>query len=238
MEKIRLDKFLSTQLNISRTDAKKLIQKKRVTLFPFRAAKSEEQIFPDTDRVLLDGTEISYRKRLYLMLNKPAGFVSSTRDSGPTVLDLVPPKLRRPGLFPAGRLDKDTTGFVLITDDGAFAHDILSPSHHIEKAYFVTLARAVTTDEAMRITQGMTIGEQHLKPAVLRPLPLPENPFRYEIVLTEGRYHQIKRMFSALDNHVTSLHRFRMGNVTLDPALEPGACRELTEEEKQSLGVI
>ena len=233
MTTARLDKFLSAQLNISRSDAKKLIAKRRVACVPARQLRPETQIDPASDLVLLDGVAVAYRAHVYLMLNKPAGVVSATRDATETtVLDLVPPSLRRAGLFPAGRLDKDTTGFVLLTDDGAFAHGILSPAHHVEKAYVVTLERAVRPEERAAIEGGMRLGEQALKPARLAPLPPAENGApRYEIVLTEGRYHQIRRMFAAFSNPVAALHRTRIGGLPLDPALPPGACRALGAEE-------
>ena len=231
MEKIRLDKYLSSQLNISRADAKKLLQKKRVRLEPERKALPDLRLDPEADSVFVDGKEILYRKFIYIMMNKPAGVVSSTEDSDVTVIDLVPEHLRRAGLFPAGRLDKETTGFVLITDDGDFAHRILSPAHHVEKSYYVTLTRAVSASERKEIESGMRLDDEPLKPA--RLLPLTEDPasFRYEIVLTQGRYHQIRRMFASFGNPVLQLHRFKMGGLSLDPALAPGECRLLTEEE-------
>ena len=231
MEKLRLDKFLSSQLNISRADAKKLISGGRVALDPPRKVTADLQVDPASDLVFADGRAVEYRKYLYLMLNKPAGVVSATEDAGVTVIDLVPESLRRAGLFPAGRLDKDTTGFVLITDDGAFAHRILSPAHHVEKAYFVTLTRAVTQAEQRLIASGMPLDGERLKPARLTPAPAADAPYRYEIVLTQGIYHQIKRMFASVGNPVIALHRFRMGGVTLDPTLAPGECRLMSADE-------
>ena len=226
---IRLDKFLSSQLNITRSEAKRLIADRRVRLDRPVRLKAELQIDPERDRVFVDGKEIPYKKYLYIMLNKPSGYVSSTDDAGPIVLDLLPGEYRRTGIFPAGRLDKDTTGFMLLTDDGAFAHAILSPARHVKKTYLVTLERAVTESEQNEIETGMELDGKRLKPAVLSLVDSANNVYR--IVLTEGRYHQIKRMFAARKNRVVRLHRIGMGNLFLDDSLEPGACRELSPSE-------
>ena len=148
------------------------------------------------------------------------------------MIDLLPEALRRQGLFPAGRLDRDTTGFVLITDDGAFAHDILSPAHHVDKTYLVTLTRAVTEREAEAVRQGMTLDGERLLPASLSRIP-DEGDLknRYALVLRQGLYHQIKRMFASMGNPVVALHRSAIGGVPLDPSLSPGESRELTDAE-------
>lgn len=235
MATIRLDKYLSSQLQISRTDAKKLIRSGAVSLSPAREVSAETKVEPETDAVFCEGRRIAYQAHVYLMLNKPAGYVSSTEDRGPTVLELVPPDLFRAGLFPAGRLDKDTTGFLLLTDDGDFAHRMLSPAHHVEKEYEVTLRRRVTPEEADEMTSGMQLGEERLRPAGISFLrEAAEGPV-YTVVLTQGRYHQIKRMFAAQGNAVLALKRVRMGGVRLDPALPSGACRALSEAETAAI---
>ena len=228
---IRLDKFLASQLQISRTDAKKLLRSGGVRVEGMEKPTADTQIDPEKNRVFAEGREVAYRANLYIMLHKPGGVVSATRDAGKTVLDLLPPALRRDGLFPAGRLDKDTTGLMLITDDGAFAHRMLSPAHHVEKAYEVTLERKVSEMERESITQGMALGEERLKPAGLHYLREENGRPVYEIVLTEGRYHQIKIMFAALGSPLVRLHRNRIGALPLDPALPPGESRELTPQE-------
>ena len=231
MDTIRLDKFLASQLQISRADAKKMLRRGEVAVRGRERVTPETQIDPARDAVFAGGREVTYRAHLYIMQHKPAGVVSATRDAEKTVLDLLPPALRRVGLFPAGRLDKDTTGLMLITDDGDFAHRMLSPAHHVEKAYEVTLERKVTQMEQNRILEGMRLGEEQLKPAGLR-FQREENGLPvYEIVLTEGRYHQIKRMFGAQQNPVRALKRTRMGGLCLDETLSPGESRLLTEEE-------
>ena len=228
MEMIRTDKFLSMQLNMSRSDAKKLLKSGNVTVNGKTVNKGDFQFDPSDSRVTVNGRELIYKKHLYIMLNKPVGVVSASQSPGDmTVIDLVPEELRRPGLFPAGRLDKDTTGFVLITDDGEFAHDILSPSKHISKTYSVELERDVKPDEFELFTAGMELGDILLKPASLKKT----GELRYEIIITEGRYHQIKRMFASVGNRVTALHRTMMGALALDDTLAAGQCRELTDEE-------
>lgn len=231
MDMIRLDKYLASQLQISRTDAKKMLRRGEVTVRGKEKITPETQIDPAKDTVTAGGKEIGYRAHYYVLLNKPAGVVSATRDAGKTVLDLLPPSLRRPGLFPAGRLDKDTTGLMLITDDGDFAHRLLSPAHHVEKAYEVTLERKVSEMEQKSIEAGMLLGVEQLKPAGLRYLREENGLPVYEIVLTQGRYHQIKRMFGAQKNPVCALKRTRMGGFSLDETLAPGESRMLTEAE-------
>lgn len=224
---IRLDKFLSSQLNISRADAKKLINQKRICLSSEKSVRPETQIDLSAENVFFDGEKIIYKKYLYIAQNKPAGVVSASNDNSLTVIDILPDNLKRQGLFPAGRLDKDSTGFVLITDDGEFAHNVLSPSHHIEKTYVITLLRNVTENEMKEITEGMYLADEKLKPAKLKKLA----DETYEIVLTQGRYHQIKRMFGFFHNPVQSLHRTKIGMLSLPKELAPGESRELTEDE-------
>lgn len=231
MDTIRLDKYLASQLQISRTDAKKMLRRGEVTVRGKEKITPETQIDPEQDAVFAAGKAIGYRAHYYIVLHKPAGVVSATKDAEKTVLDLLPPSLRRTGLFPAGRLDKDTTGLMLITDDGDFAHRMLSPARHVEKAYEVTLERNVTEAEQKCILEGMRLGEEQLKPAGLRFLREENGLPVYEIVLTEGRYHQIKRMFGAQKNPVCALKRIRLGGLALDESLAPGESRMLTEAE-------
>ncbi len=231
---IRLDKFLSSQLNISRTDAKKLLRQKGVKVNDISVIKGEFQLDTLKDKVSVNGKYIVYKEYVYIMLNKPKGVVSATEDSDDvTVIDILPDNLKRSGLFPAGRLDKNTTGFVLITDNGAFAHDILSPSHHVPKTYIVDVEREVTSDEFGLFTKGMLIGDELFKPAKLRFLEknTENNSYRYEIIIVEGRYHQIKRMFGSTGNSVVELERIAIGNLSLDRTLKYGEARELTESD-------
>ncbi len=231
---IRIDKFLSSQLNISRSDAKKLLRKKVVTVNGSVTIKGEFQFDSVKDTVAVYGKTVEYKEFIYIMLNKPKGVVSATEDSADvTVIDILPENLKRNGLFPAGRLDKNTTGFVLITDNGAFAHDILSPSHHVPKTYIVDVEREVSGEEFRRFNEGMLIGDELFKPAQLRFLEKnpDNNAFRYEIVIIEGRYHQIKRMFGSTGNPVIELERIAIGRLPLDRELKAGEAKELTEAD-------
>ncbi len=188
---------------------------------------------PNADTIAVGGNPLTFQEHLYLMLHKPEGYVSATEDRNrPTVLELVPPELYRDGLFPAGRLDADTTGFVLLTDDGAFAHDILSPKHHVPKTYVAELADPVTEDCLKAVREGIELKDGTVcLPAEVRTL----DEHTVELQIVEGKYHQIKRMFAAAGNRVVSLERIAMGDVFLDAELEPGACRELTPDEVDRL---
>lgn len=232
MEQQRLDKVLAGQGTLSRREVKELIRKGLVRVNGQVVRSADAKIGPG-DLLEVNGKAVDRREHLYLMLHKPLGVVSASRDDrDTTVVDLVPEELRRKNLFPAGRLDKETSGFVLITDDGAFAHDILSPRRHVEKEYIVRLDRPLTPEMAEAFERGMTIGEDQCLPA---RLTLEEDPLEGRVVLREGMYHQIRRMFAALGATVVALKRVRMGGLPLDPDLEPGQCRELTPDEVERI---
>lgn len=234
MGKIRLDRFLSNQLNISRTDAKELIKKRLVTVNGSAARDFDMKLDPEADTVVSEGKPVIYRKHIYIMLNKPAGVVCSTRDKlSETVLELIPPELRRSGLFPAGRLDKDTVGFVLITDDGEFAHEMLSPKKHVEKKYFAVLEKPASDRDAELFASGMKIdGGDVCLPAKLE---ITDNPHNVFITLREGMYHQIKRMAEASDNKILYLKRVSIGELKLDENLAEGQCREILHKEIEKI---
>ena len=230
---MRLDKLIASQGKYSRNDVKKLIRDGLVTVDGEKAATSDIQVNPETSEVVVDGTPLCYREHVYIMLNKPAGVVSATDDrEHETVLDLVPDGLKRPGLFPAGRLDADTTGFVLITDDGDFAHKILSPKNHVEKTYIAELADPISEDDVEKLESGIVLKDEiRCLPAKIKVL----EERKIEIKICEGKYHQIKRMIAATGNRVLVLKRTKIGGLPLDIDLLPGNCREITQEE---LGVI
>ncbi len=234
MSKIRLDKFISSQLNISRNDAKKLIRKSSVNVNGILEKNCDCAVDTSSDTVIVNGKQINYKEHLYIMMNKPSGVVSSTDSPGDiTVIDILPDNLKRQGLFPAGRLDKDTIGFMLITDDGEFAHSILSPSRHVEKTYIADVKRELTSEEIKRFTEGMLIGTELFKPAGIKyaEFDTDNNSHKYEVKIIEGRYHQIKRMFISCDNPVVRLKRIAIGKLYLDDALLPGEAREISDEE-------
>ena len=226
----RLDKYLSTQMMISRNDAKELIKRRVVKVNNQISKLFDTKIQPETDKVFVQDTEIVYRKYIYIMMNKPQGVVCSTRDGeSQTVLELVPEHLRRKGLFPAGRLDKDTEGFVFITDDGVLAHDLLSPKKHVDKVYFAKLEKEAEDYYADRFKEGMEIdGGDVCKPAEIR---ICENKSEVFITISEGMYHQIKRMIERLGNKVVYLKRIQIGGLKLDENLALGECREMLHKE-------
>lgn len=225
----RIEKLLARELNRPRSQVKTLLQAKQVTVDGV-PAKAGQQVDANTQTICLAGKPIACRAFVYYMLHKPAGVLSATEDkSAPTVLDLVPPDLRRKNLFPAGRLDKDTTGLLLLTDDGALAHRILSPRSHIPKTYIATLDKPVPPEAADAFAAGMEMDGKILQPAQLTVLSV--TPPCAQVVLRQGIFHQVKRMFARVGCTVTALHRSAMGALPLDPQLPPGACRALTPEE-------
>ncbi len=230
---MRLDRLISSQGRYSRNEVKKLIRDGLVTVNGEKAATSDIQVDPAVSEVVIAGEPFVYREHIYLMLNKPEGVVSATDDRlHRTVLDLVPPEFFRPGLFPAGRLDADTTGFVLITDDGDFAHRILSPKNHVEKTYIAELADPITDEDVEKLEEGIVLKDGfECLPSKIRVL----DERIIEIKICEGKYHQIKRMLAATGNRVLVLKRTEIGGLPLDIDLLPGKCREITQEE---LGVI
>ena len=233
MDVQRLDKFISSQLvSISRKDARELIKRGAVTVNGTSERSADRKIDAEKDVVAVSGEVIGYKRFLYIMLNKPAGVVCATRDGlSETVLGLLPPDLRRDGLFPAGRLDKDTVGFVLITDDGALAHRILSPKSHVDKEYFVRLRDDIPENAEDMFAEGMVLDGEKCLPAKLNRISARE----CELTLHEGKYHQIKRMFEALGNEVVYLKRISIAGIKLDENLSEGQARELTEDELSKL---
>ena len=225
---MRLDKFFSATGTLSRSEALRAVRAKRVFVNGAAALKADMKIDPENDTVTLDGERVVYKKYTYIMLNKPKGYVSATDDSRlPTVLDLLPEKYGRMGLFPCGRLDRDTTGLMLLTDDGELAHFLLSPVSHVPKTYLYECEKPLDGDSAKRLCEGVDIGEKSLT----KPAGLKYDGCSGQITLSEGRYHQIKRMFEAVGNRITELERVTFGPLSLDPALSRGEWRELTEEE-------
>lgn len=232
----RLDKIIASQGKYSRSEVKKLVKAGRVTVDGSVAKASDMKCDAQHNVIAVDGKALCYKKYLYIMLNKPKGVISATEDATQkTVLDLVPPELKRQGLFPAGRLDGDTTGFVLLTDDGDFAHRILSPKNHIMKTYHATLKRALSDEEIERFKEGLTLGDgTRCLEAHVRMLSERENVA--EVMICEGKYHQVKRMFASLGNKVLELKRVKMGDLPLDESLSEGCCRELTDREVELIG--
>lgn len=229
----RLDKRLAATGQWSRKEAKELIRAGRVSVGGAVCRSPEEKVAPDTP-VAVDGTTIGAGGPVYLMLHKPAGVVSATEDGRDrTVLDLLPPQYREMGLFPVGRLDKDTEGLLLITNDGPLAHRLLSPRHHVDKVYYVEVDGILDQEDVEAVSQGILLRDGY------RCLPgklelLSGNTAAY-ITIREGKYHQIKRMMAARGKPVTYLKRIKFGALTLDEQLDKGGWRALTDREIHSL---
>lgn len=230
----RLDKILAGTGRWSRKEVRALVRDGRVTVNG-TVARSPEEKYSRADLVLLvDGELVSGQRYTYLMLHKPAGLVSATEDPRQkTVLELLPGHLRRIGLFPAGRLDRDTEGLLLLTNDGALAHDLLSPRSHVDKRYFVRVAGRLTEEDCRAFAAGLRLDDGlECLPAGLERLAAADEAI---VTLREGKYHQIKRMLAYLGKPVVYLKRLTMGPLVLDPALAPGAWRPLTEGELAAL---
>ncbi len=228
--KERLDKFIANQMGVSREDAKEFIKRRVVTVNGETAKLFDMKIDTENDKVIVDGNEVCYREHIYIMLNKPQGVVCATKDRDfKTVIDLVPEGLKRKDLFPAGRLDVDTEGFVLITDDGKLAHDMLSPKKHVPKVYFARLEHEADESYIEKFENGMKIdGGDVCLPAKIEILDKRDEVL---ITLNEGMFHQVKRMIHYCENEVVYLKRIKIGGIDLDENLGLGECREILHKE-------
>ena len=237
MERLRLDKIIAASGKYSRREVKLLIRQGRVLVDGVPARSPEDKVDPESAEIAVNGEALPYRRYTWLMLHKPAGVLSATEDGrGTTVLDLLPQELRRRNLFPVGRLDKDTEGLLLLTNEGVLAHDLLSPRHHVDKVYYARTAGQLREEDRQAFAAGMTLGDG-LKclPAELEILSAGLEGSEALVTLREGKFHQVKRMLAARGTPVLYLKRIRMGNLTLDPALAPGEYRYLTEKELAGL---
>ena len=233
LNKERLDKIISSQFNISRSEAKTCIRRGQVLVGGTVAKDYGMLVMPETELIIFNGERLNYKKNIYIIMNKPRGIVSASTDKRrKTVVDILPEELKRTGLFPAGRLDRDTTGLLIITDDGDFAHRIISPKKKIKKTYIVWLDEDITPDICRKFSEGVTLSDGTLcAPAKLTHI----DKNIAEITITEGKYHQIKRMFGTVGIGVNELHRKSVGGLTLPENLSEGSSRELTEMEKNSI---
>lgn len=231
----RLDKLLCSQSILTRSEAGRMIRAGRV-MVAGRVCRDPAAKVEPAAGLTVDGRALHYAQHCYLMLNKPAGILCVSRDPKvPTVIDLVPEEYRRRGLFPAGRLDKDTHGLVLITDDGDFAHALLSPRRHVPKLYHARLDKPLDDQAAAAFCAGPVLEDgTRCMPAQVELVQAGEQPL-VAVVIHEGKYHQIKRMFAAVGCHVVWLKRLAMGGLRLDEDLPEGQCRMLTPEEKASI---
>ena len=228
----RIDKLLASTGRWSRKEAKQLCRQGRVTAEGVRVQAEDKA--SEAAALAVDGQPVEGERTVWLMLHKPAGVVSATEDRDqPTVLDLLPPELQRRGLFPVGRLDKDTTGLLLLTDDGGLAHALLSPRKHVDKVYRAEVDGRVDASDTAALAAGMTLGDGTVcLPAGLEPVG---DGSACLVTLREGKYHQVKRMLAARGKPVISLRRLSMGPLLLDKGLKPGQWRFLTPQERAEL---
>lgn len=227
---MRLDKYMAESAQCTRSESREMIRTGRVSVNGAVCKRPERQV-SEVDDIRLDGRSSTRQDFVYLMLYKPEGVVSASSDRrDTTVVDLVQKGYPRRELFPAGRLDKTSTGFVLITDDGAFAHEILAPKNHVPKTYRVTLDTPLTDEMTRGFAEGVTLADG-VKLAPAEVTPLTDDKLTVRVVLHQGVYHQIKRMFGVYGAGVNALHREAIGSVRLDESLKPGQWRELTAAE-------
>lgn len=228
----RLDKLIALNCNVPRKEARQLIKDGKVKLNEHMALRAEQLVDTEADNICVKGYNFTLKDHVYIMMNKPSGIITATKDPNKqTVIDLIPDSLKRRSLFPCGRLDRDTTGLLIITDDGNFCHKIVSPSHHVFKTYIAELSSPLDDTDAETLEKGITLNDgTECLPAKVKYFT--ENGACFaEIKIREGKYHQVKRMFSALGNHVEHLKRIQTGALKLDENLSEGECRELLPEE-------
>lgn len=228
---MRLDKYLSEAAVASRTEASKAARAGKITVNGAAVKSAAVHIDPQADLVYYCGKKVNWRQFTYVMLNKPAGVISSTDDSGRTVMDILPPEFKKMGMFPCGRLDVDTTGLLLITNNGPLAHELLAPSRHVDKTYFYTCDSDIGAAEKEALEKGVDIGGHVTSAAVVELASSREG----RITVREGKFHQIKRMFEAVGSRITSLERVSFGPLVLDRGLSRGEWRYLTEDEEAAL---
>ena len=232
----RLDKLLASTGRWSRSEVKRMVREGRVLADGRIAASAEEKFDPDAVALSVNGEAVCLRRYVYVMLHKPAGVLSATEDGrGTTVLELLPEPYRKRGLFPVGRLDKDTEGLLLLTDDGQLAHALLSPKKHVDKRYYVRVDGMLDETDRAAFEAGMTLGDGLRCLSAGLEIVSSGSESEALVTLREGKFHQIKRMFAARGKPVLYLKRLAMGSLRLDENLAPGAWRELTPEEERML---
>lgn len=229
---MRLDKLVADSIGITRKDSKNLIKKGLVSSGGVIIKDAGANV-NESDELIIDGKKVEYKKFIYLMMNKPQGYISATDDKRQkTVLDLLPENFSRYDLFPAGRLDIDTEGFLLLTNDGQTAHNLLSPSKKVGKEYFARLEKPLSESDRLKIEAGVDIGGYVTKPAHISM----QSETECVITIVEGKFHQVKKMFEAVENKVIYLKRISFASLPLDPSLSLGEYRYLTPEEVDIIG--
>ena len=222
----RLDKIIASQTEYSRKEIKKLCLQERIQVNGEVVKKSDMKVDIKNDSIFVDGIQVVVKKYVYLALNKPKGYISATEDANSSVvLDLIPDEYRHRDLFPVGRLDKDTTGLIIITDDGEFAHNIISPNKHVKKKYLAIIDIEITDKMINGFEKGVKLKDDICKPAILEKISEKEAI----VTITEGKYHQIKRMFGCFGAKVLELKRLSIGNYEMPESLKEGLVIELSE---------
>lgn len=235
-KKMRLDKVLAHMGVASRRDLKNVIRAGQITVDGERVRTGSIQVDVDSQSIAFRGEPVIYKEFIYLMMNKPAGYLSATEDGkGQTVIDLVGPDYNFFELFPVGRLDKDTEGLLVLTNDGKMAHDLLSPKKHVPKTYYADILGTVTEADGIIFKEGVMLDEYKTLPADLEILESGTETSKILLTIYEGKYHQVKRMFEKVGKKVTYLKRLQMGQLKLDEALPLGQYRELTDTELEAL---
>lgn len=229
---MRLDKFFSEQGILTRKEAGNAVKNGRVSVNSCVAKSADLSVNENTDIISLDGKVIPYAKYVYYLLNKPEGLVSATEEGdGPSVISLFTDADRKRGIFPCGRLDKNTVGLMLITSDGALSHKLLAPKSHVDKTYFFTVKFPLSEEDVTTLQNGVDIGGYRTKPCQV----VLTDKTSGKITLTEGKYHQIKLMMLSVHNQITFLERISFGSLLLPSDLKRGEYRELTQEELNAL---
>ena len=225
---MRIDKFVS-ELGFSRKYAEELIKNKKITINGIIVAKKDTKLDENKDKVCICGKEYKYLKFVYIMMNKPSGVLSATEDkTQPTVISLLPSNLQNIGLFPVGRLDKETMGLIILTNDGDYCHKMISPKRNISKVYKFELADELEESVALEMEKGVELKDGY---TTLPCKIVLKTKKQGEITITEGKYHQIRRMFGAVGNKIIYLERIKEGNIALDDSLKRGEWRYLTQKE-------
>lgn len=233
---MRLDKFLADCGAGTRSEIKKLIKSGAVSVKGIGKLSPDTKIDPDSAEVFLKGEAVNYKKYVYLMLNKPAGCISATFDKHkPVVTDFVPDEYKHFEVFPVGRLDIDTVGLCLLTNDGELAHNLLSPAKHIPKTYYAEVDGELTDEDVKAFADGIDLGDFKAKPSKLEILNSDDEKSLAEVTISEGKFHQVKRMFKSRGREVVYLKRTAMNRLVLDDSLAEGEIRELTSEELRLL---
>lgn len=231
----RLDKIVASSTNLSRKEVKLLVNRGEIWVDGMPAHSADGKYDPEAVHISIKGEPLTFQKKYYFMMNKPAGVVSSTEDrKDRTVLELLSEKDSHLKLFPAGRLDKDAEGLLLLTDDGDFCHSVISPGKKVEKRYYVEVDREITSEDAAKFQKGIELKDFKCMPATLEILDNKDGKSAY-VTICEGKYHQVKRMFASCGKNVQYLKRIAIGKLALDEFLDGGAYRPLTEQEIKSI---